>query len=262
MNPTPLFRRIGSAVFLFFSEVGSISLLLSQIVKHSIYAFRHRHLVIEQMVRIGVESLPLITVMSIFTGAVSSWQASYQFQSVIPGMATTNYLGAAVSAAILIELSPVLTGIVISGRAGASIAAELGTMKVTEQIDALETLAIDPVGFLALPRFTAGWCMLPVLVVYSYVIAHIGAYAVAFLLLGVSTTKFFTSVQQFFMIRNVFGGLIKALVFGGGTALIGCSIGFRTEGGAEGVGRSTIKAFVMSAAFILVADFILATILF
>jgi phospholipid/cholesterol/gamma-HCH transport system permease protein len=214
------------------------------------------------MHKIGVQSIPLITVMSIFTGAVSSWQAAYQFKSFMSGISTTNFLGAAVSAAIFIELSPVLTGIVIAGRAGASIAAELGSMRVTEQIDALETLSIDPVRYLAAPRVTAGWTMLPMLVVYSYCIAHLGAYAVAGLLLGISSQKFFGSVQRYFLLYNVFSGMVKAVVFGGGTALIGCSIGFRTEGGAEGVGHATIKAFVFSSAFILIADYILAVILF
>jgi phospholipid/cholesterol/gamma-HCH transport system permease protein len=257
-----LSRRVGQSVLNFFSEIGILTILLVQIVRSSGCILKNRKLVTEQMVRIGVESLPLITVMSIFTGAVSSWQAAYQFKGILPGASTYDFLGAAVSAAILIELSPVLTGIVISGRTGASIAAELGTMKVTEQIDALETLAIDPVRYLAVPRFTAGWAMLPVLVIYSYWIAHIGACAVAYFQLGISVQKFFSSVQQYFLVHNVISGLIKSAVFGGGTALIGCSVGFHTEGGAEGVGQSTIKAFVISAAFILIADFILATILF
>jgi phospholipid/cholesterol/gamma-HCH transport system permease protein len=257
-----LLQRIGRAVIGFFKEMGIFSILLFQIWKNSGYVFKNRRLVIEQMVRIGVESLPLITVMSIFTGAVASWQAAYQFKAILPGSTTYDFLGAAVSAAIFIELSPVLTGIVIAGRTGASIAAEVGTMKVTEQIDALETLAIDPVRFLAVPRFTAGWCMLPILVIYSYWIAHLGAYAVAYFMLNISGSKFFSSVQKYFLIRNVIGGLVKSCAFGGGTALIGCAVGFHTEGGAEGVGQSTIKAFVISAAFILIGDFILATILF
>lgn len=253
---------VGSTFLDFFSQMGNFTILFFQVLINTSYILRSRRLLIEQMVRIGVESLPLITVMSVFTGAVSSWQGAYQFESVIPGADTSGFLGAAVSAALFIELCPVLTGIVNAGRAGASIAAEIGTMKVTEQIDALETLAISPVRYLAVPRFTAGWMMLPVLVIYSYFVAHLGAYLVAFLLLGVSSARFFGSVQKYFLTYNVIAGLIKATVFGGGTALIGCGIGFATEGGAEGVGRSTIKAFVFSAAFILVGDFVLATILF
>jgi phospholipid/cholesterol/gamma-HCH transport system permease protein len=255
-------RRVGGRILGFFRTLGAFSILLGQVFRHTDGVLRNRRLTVEQMVRIGVDSIPLITVMSVFTGAVSAWQASYQFKGILPGATTTDFLGAAVSAAILIELSPVLTGIVISGRTGASIAAELGSMKVTEQIDALETLAIDPVRFLAVPRFTAGWFMMPVLVVYSYWIAHFGAFAVAYFMLGVSAPKFFNSVQNYFIVKNVIGGLIKAAVFGGGTALIGCGVGFSTEGGAEGVGQATIRAFVYSAAFILVADFVLATILF
>lgn len=221
---------------------------------------KYKSLVLKQMYRIGVGSLPLVTVVSLFTGAVSSWQAVYQFRGV--GINSMDFLGAAVSAAIFIELSPVLTGLVSAGRMGASIAAELGTMRVTEQIDALETLAIDPVRYLALTRFTAGWTMLPILVIYSNLLAHFGAYIVAHFLRDVSTASFFNSVQRHFLVHNVFSGLIKAVTFGGGTALIGCSIGFKTEGGAEGVGSATIKAFVYSSAFILIADYILAILLF
>ncbi len=258
----PVSRTVGGKIIGFFRELGAFSILLGQVFRHTPGIIRNRRLTTEQMLRIGVDSLPLITVMSIFTGAVAAWQASYQFQGILPGAATTDFLGAAVSAALLIELSPVLTGIVISGRTGASIAAELGSMRVTEQIDALETLAIDPVRFLAVPRFTAGWFMMPFLVIYSYWIAHFGAFAVAFFMLDVSGPKFFNSVQEHFHLQNVIGGLVKAAVFGGGTALIGCGVGFTADGGAEGVGKATIRSFVLSAAFILIADFVLATILF
>jgi phospholipid/cholesterol/gamma-HCH transport system permease protein len=256
------FFWIGDRIISFFREMGYMAIMLFRILRGTVYIFQHRHLVLKQMLKIGVNSLPLVSVVSIFTGAVASWQAAYQFEGFAPGMSTYDFLGAAVSYAIFIELSPVLTGLVIAGRVGASIAAELGTMRVTEQIDALETLAIDPINYLAAPRFTAGWVMLPILVIYSYLIAHIGAGVVALLLLGVSSTTFFSSVQRYFLVYNVFSGIVKALFFGGGTALVGCSIGFRTEGGAEGVGHATIKAFVFSSAFILISDYILAVILF
>jgi len=254
------FRKIGQSILLFLSEIGSLTILFIHIFWSSFSILKYKSLVVKQMYRIGVGSLPLVTVVSVFTGAVSSWQAVYQFRGV--GINSVDFLGAAVSAAIFIELSPVLTGLVSAGRMGASIAAELGTMRVTEQIDALETLAIDPVRYLALTRFTAGWTMLPILVIYSNLLAHFGAYIVAHFLRDVSTSAFFNSVQRHFLVHNVFSGLIKAVTFGGGTALIGCSIGFKTEGGAEGVGSTTIKAFVYSSAFILIADYILAILLF
>jgi len=253
---------IGQKVFSFFYEIGTMSVLFYRILGNTKHIFRDRHLILNQMHKIGVSSLPLVTIVSIFTGAVSSWQAAYQLKGVLGGMVSLNFLGAGVSAAILIELSPVLVGIVLAGRVGASIAAELGTMRVTEQIDALETLAIDPVRYLAVPRFTAGYTMLPILVIYSNFVAHIGAYAVAVFLLDISTAAFFGSIKAHFLLYNVFCGLIKAFVFGGGTALIGCTIGFRTMGGAEGVGKATIKAFVYSSAFILTADYVLAMVLF
>jgi phospholipid/cholesterol/gamma-HCH transport system permease protein len=156
----------------------------------------------------------------------------------------------------------VLTGIVIAGRIGASIAAELGTMKVTEQIDALETMAINPVRYLAMPRFFASITMIPILVVFANSIAVLGAYIVSNYFLGVSFAVFFQSVKRFFLINDLFAGLLKAMFFGGVTALIGCHIGFRTEGGAEGVGLSTIRSFVLSATLILILDYLLWMLLF
>ncbi len=257
-----LLRWIGQRTVAFFREMGTVFILLYRILIAMPSIFRDHHLVLKQMLEAGVNSLPLVSVVSIFTGAVSAWQAAYQMEGLMGGLVSMNYLGSGVSAAIFIELSPVLVAIVIAGRVGASIAAELGTMRVTEQIDALEALAIDPIRYLAVPRFIAGWTMLPMLVVYSYWVAHLGAYVVAHFLLDVSTSTFFGSVQRNFSIYNLFSGLVKSFVFGGGTALIGCSIGFSTIGGAEGVGKATIKAFVFSSAFILIGDYVLAMILF
>lgn len=260
MNLLKFFENIGSGIFSFFKEIGFLAVLSFRIFRGMSFSAYNKKLILEQMLKIGVNSLPLVSVVSIFTGAVSAWQAAYQFRAF--GLVSLDIIGGATSAAILIELAPVLTGIVLAGRVGASIAAELGTMKVTEQISALETLAIEPVRFLAAPRFIAGLIMMPVLVIYSNFVAHFGAFLVGYLMLDISAAVFFSSVQKYFLVYNVFSGLIKAVVFGGGTALIGCSIGFRTKGGAEGVGSSTIKAFVLSAAFILVSDYIIAIILF
>ncbi len=251
-------RLFGRHVLDFIETSGGMFLLLGQIILESKSIIRDRRLILEQMELIGVRSLPLVLITSLFTGAVSSWQAAYQFE----GFVSMSVLGGATSLAIFIELGPVLTALVLAGRVGASIAAELGTMKVTEQIDALESLAISPVRYLAMPRYWASITMLPILTIFSEFIALMGAFIVANQLLGVSTAMFFDSVQQFFRLRNVFGGLAKALAFGGTIAIVGCYVGFRTYGGAEGVGRSTIEAFVLSAALILVNDYILATIIF
>lgn len=206
----------------------------------------------------GVHSLPLVAVTSVFTGAVTSVQAAYQFADLL----SLRYLGSAVGKAVVIELGPVLTALVVAGRVGAAIAAELGTMKVTEQIDALETLAIDPVKYLAVPRFTAGLIMLPILVIFADFIAILGGWAVAVLFLDVSSHMFLSSLKRFFYLTDLSAGLAKAFIFGSIIALVGCYQGFRTEGGAEGVGRSTTKAVVIASVSILISDYIIASIIF
>ena len=202
--------------------------------------------------------MPLVTIIAVFTGAVSAWQAAYQLKGIAP----LSFLGGSTSRAIITELGPVLTGIVIAGRVGASIAAELGTMKVTEQIDALETMAINPVRYLAMPRFLAAVIMLPLLVVYADTIAVFGAYIVSNYFLGVSFAVFFLSVKRLFIFSDLIAGLVKTVFFGGVTALLGCHIGFKTEGGAEGVGMSTIRSFVLSSALILILDYFLWMLIF
>jgi phospholipid/cholesterol/gamma-HCH transport system permease protein len=210
------------------------------------------------MEHIGTDSLPLVVVIGFFTGMVSAWQAAYQFK----GLITNSFLGSAVSRAIFLELGPVLTAIVIAGRVGASIAAELGTMKVSEEIDALESLAISPIRFLSTPRVVAAFLMMPVLVIFANLIALGGALIVSNFFLGITAKIFFDSVRRFFHVKDVLGGLFKSLVFGGVTALIGVHVGFRTEGGAEGVGLATIRSFVLSSAMVLIMDYVLWTVIF
>ncbi len=162
----------------------------------------------------------------------------------------------------MIELGPVLTALIVGGRVGASIAAELGTMRVTEQIDALEAMAIDPVRYLVVPRVVAAVIMLPVLTVLSNAIAIYGSYVVAVTTVGVSTHTFVVSLQQFFFLKDLWSGLIKSVFFGAVIAWMGCYHGFRTEGGAEGVGVATTRAVVASCVQVLIIDYVLANVLF
>ena len=157
---------------------------------------------------------------------------------------------------------PVLTAIVIAGRVGASIAAEIGTMRVTEQIDALESLAISPARYLALPRIVAAVVMMPLLVIFANAIALAGAFVVSSFFLDISSQTFFDSVQRFFHVKDIMGGLVKALFFGGVTALLGVHVGMNASGGAEGVGNATIRSFVLSSAMVLILDYTLWTIIF
>ncbi len=250
--------RLGRRTMNFVAEIGQIGLLQLNIFRNMHRLFRDRRLVIEQMEHIGVGSLPLVLIIGLFTGMVSSWQAAYQFQ----GMISFSLIGGAVSRAIFIELGPVLSAIVVAGRVGASIAAELGTMKVTEQIDALESMAINPVRYLAMPRFLAAVLMMPVLVTFANAIALLGAFLVANFFLGLNAPTFFGSVQRFFETKDIISGLVKSVAFGGVTAILGCHIGFATAGGAEGVGRATIRAFVLSSAMILILDYTLWMVIF
>jgi phospholipid/cholesterol/gamma-HCH transport system permease protein len=248
-----LLQKLGKATLKVVTEIGQVAVLFWEIIKSFKMIPRSRNIIFYQMEHIGVNSLPLVTIIAVFTGAVSAWQAAYQLK----GLAPLSFLGGSTSRAIITELGPVLTGIVIAGRVGASIAAELGTMKVTEQIDALETMAISPVRYLAMPRFLAAIIMLPLLVVYADTIAVFGAFIVSNYFLGVSFAVFFFSVKRLFVFSDLIAGLVKTVFFGGVTALLGCHIGFRTEGGAEGVGLSTIRSFVLSSALILILDYFL-----
>ena len=255
---TKILQKIGEKVINFFSELGQVTILLISAIKSLRHLTKSKSEVLYQMEHIGVGSLPLVLIIAVFTGAVAAWQAAYQLSGVAP----MSLLGGTTSRAIITELGPVLTGIVIAGRVGASIAAELGTMKVTEQIDALEIMAIPPVRFLAMPRIIASVFMMPVLVVFANVISVMGAFLVSKYFIGVSFSVFFTSVKKFFIFSDFTAGLFKTVVFGGVTALLGCHIGFHTSGGAEGVGQATIKSFVMSAAMILILDYFLWMLIF
>jgi phospholipid/cholesterol/gamma-HCH transport system permease protein len=250
--------RLGRGTIAFLQEVGEVGSLLASIIRNMNRIVRDRGLVIEQMAHIGVGSLPLVLIIGFFTGMVSAWQAAYQFK----GMISFSLIGGAVSRAIFIELGPVLCAIVVAGRVGASIAAELGTMKVTEQIDALESLGIDPVRYLAMPRFIGAVIMMPILVIFANAIALLGAFLVANFFLDLTSQVFFDSVKHFFQSKDLISGLIKSIVFGGLTALIGCHIGFKTSGGAEGVGLATIRSFVLSSALILIFDYLLWMMIF
>lgn len=249
---------LGRRTINFVQQTGIIFILFLKSFRYLNKLWSSRHLVINQMMEVGVNSIPLVLFVGIFAGAVASVQTAYQLKGYI----SYNYLGAATSVAIFIELGPVLTGLVIAGRVGASIAAEIGTMKVTEQIDALQSLAIDPIRYLAMPRIFSGFVMLPLLTIFADFIGIMGAYVVAWINLDLPPETFFGSVKEFFSVLNVMSGLIKAFFFGGITAIIGCYVGFETEGGAEGVGKSTIRAFVLSSALILLNDYIISVILF
>ncbi|MCC6476602.1 ABC transporter permease [bacterium] len=231
---------------------------MGRVIRESGAVVSRRHLFFRECVRLGIDSLPLVLIVGAFTGAVSGWQGHYQLEGYLP----FDLIGPATFKAIVLELGPVLTALIIAGRVSASIAAELGSMKVTEQIDALESMAISSTRYLAVPRIAAMTFMMPILVAQANFVALMGAAFVLTMILNLTSTQFWGLIPNFFYIYDVFSGLLKAFFFGLSSSMIGCYIGFRTTGGAEGVGAATITAFVWSCLAILILDFLLAMMLF
>jgi phospholipid/cholesterol/gamma-HCH transport system permease protein len=207
-------------------------------------------LLVTHMARLGVASLPIALFIAAFTGIVLALQASYTFTGAIP----LYFVGVLVGKTIILELGPVLTGLALAGRVGANIAAEIGTMRVTEQIDALETLGFDPYSYLVVPRVLAGIIMFPVVVAFANAVGILGGWVSAINLLDMSTAEFVRGLRLFFDPFDVQYSLIKASSFGLAVTLIGCYFGFTTMGGAAAVGRSTTQAVVVSSMLILVLD--------
>lgn len=210
-----------------------------------------------QMVRVGVESVPVVFLTTMFTGmvfALETWSGFHRVHA-------ENFVGSAVALSMLRELSPVLVGLMVTGRVGSSMAAEIGTMRVTEQIDALKALATDPVQYLFVPRVIAGLVMLPFLVVLGDALGIGGGYIVAVKLLGTNPVVYKQNTFQFIDMEDLWSGVLKAAVFGLILTLTGCVRGYYTSGGAEGVGRSTTQAVVSASLIILLADFFLTKLL-
>ena len=251
-------RLTGRKLVNFIMHVGRIVLLAVDMLKTTPQVFHNPRLTLEQMVEVGVRSLPLVFVVSIFSGATMAWQAKYQLE----GLVNTSMIGTAVAKAIILEFGPVLTAFIVAGRVGSSIAAELATMRVTEQIDALVTMSVDPVRYLILPRVTAGIVMVPILVALSFFFGIVGGYVTAVYAGNISGPKFVEGVHWFFYVRDVAAGLFKAYIFGAITSFMGCYFGFIAKGGAEGVGEAAIRSFASSAVLILVADFLVAFVAF
>lgn len=238
--------------------LGRIVLLFYSILKGTVKPPLDTRNIIRQMLEIGVNSLPVVLITAVFTGMVLALQSFTGFKR----FGAEGLVGSVVALSMTRELGPVLTGLIVTGRAGAAMAAELGTMRVTEQIDALETLATNPVKYLVVPRFLSGMIMLPALTVITDIIGIIGGYFVTVILLGTSSRSYMRATWDFLQLQDIYSGLIKACFFGAAFALISCYKGFYTRGGAEGVGRATTGAVVYSSMTILVSDYFLSAWLF
>jgi phospholipid/cholesterol/gamma-HCH transport system permease protein len=255
---TAILTSLGARTLDALANAGRGAMLLLEIILQLPYMWRMRKEITEQMHIVAVGSLPLVITTSIFVGAVTAVQAVYQMQAYVP----MRFLGTIISKSVMIELGPVLVALVVGGRLCANYAAELGTMKVTEQIDALEMLAIDPMRHLAMPRFVATFLMVPVITVFAIAIAIVSGYLISVGTMDVTISTFKEGLLAFFESRDLFSGLIKSFFFGAIIALSGLYFGLNTKGGAEGVGNATMMAVVGSCLSVLVADYLLAILLF
>jgi len=213
---------------------------------------------LRQMEVVGVNSTFVVLLTGLFTGMVLALQSYNGFAR----FGAESLVGTVVALSVLRELGPVLAGLMVTARAGSLMAAELGTMRVTEQIDALYTMAVNPTHFLLVPRVVATIITLPMLVILSDFIGILGGYLVAVKLLGINSTLYINKTIQFVTFSDMANGLIKSAVFGLVLSVVSCSFGFRARGGAAGVGRATTQAVVYSSVLILVADYILTPLLF
>jgi phospholipid/cholesterol/gamma-HCH transport system permease protein len=239
-------------------KLGQYGLLLYRALRSS-YEFRtYKKNLVSELVKIGYESLPIVLLTGVFTGAVMTLQTAYQLETAfIP----RSIIGAIVSESILIELAAVITSLVLAGKVGARIATELGTMRVSEQIDALESMGFNSASFLVIPRVLAGLIMFPVLYVVASFAGIAGGIVAGFMSGALPAADFMEGARAFFFPWDVSFGLLKAFVFGYVITSISCFKGYYASGGAEGVGTSTTQATVLSCIFVLFADFMLAAII-
>ncbi len=251
-------RFLGKNVVGLADHLGKLTLLFFQII---FWMFRRPFdfkNINKQMNEVGVNSLVVASLTSISVGMVMAMQTGAASKNILN---EPLYVGTAVGFSIVKELGPVLTAIVISGRVGAAITAELGTMRVTEQIDALYTLGANPVKYLIVPRFLACVIMVPILTIYSNILGILGGLFISVYKLAIPATRYYHDIVDFMRTNDIIHGLIKCFVFGIIIALISCYKGFTTEGGAEGVGKATTQSVVLSMVLILVSDTFLTNIL-
>ena len=214
--------------------------------------------VFQQMAHLGVDSLPIISLTLLFAGAVMTLQIT----DVLITYGAQSTVGGLMAVAMGRELGPILVGVVLAGRVGAAITAEIGTMKVTEQIDALRVMAVDPVGYLVVPRVVACMIMVPILAFYGVVIGIAGGYFVATAIKGLAPSTYLDSIQMFSTISDFTLGLMKSSVFGAVIALVGAYKGMETKMGAEAVGFSTTSSVVTSIILVFVLNYFLSTLLY
>lgn len=255
MNPL---ASLGRGTLDLCAEVGRLSVFVKDALVHVVLPPVHLRQILEQMLRIGYNSLPVVGLTAFFTGGVLAlqiWIGGTRFNA-------ESIVASIVALGITRELGPVLAGLMVAGRVSAAIAAEIGTMRVTEQIDALVTLSTNPFKYLVAPRIIAAVISLPLLVAIADTIGIMGGYIVGTQSLGFNSAVYIKNTVDFLEFGDIFSGLVKAAVFGFIIALMGCYHGYYSRGGAQGVGRATTNAVVSASILILAANYVLTSTLF
>lgn len=252
-----LLAWLGAGLLDALSEAGRMGLLFFEALWWGVRPPWRLRLYFRQMEFVGVNSLFVVMLTSLFTGMVLALQTYYAFRL----FSAETLVGATVALSMTRELGPVITALMVTGRAGSSIAAEIGTMRVTEQVDALTVMAINPVQYLVAPRVVAGLVMLPLLTVVSDFVGIVGGYLIGVKLLGINGGIFMNRIYELVKLEDLYNGLAKAAVFGVIMTLVGCYKGFYTTGGAEGVGRATTQSVVLASVLILASDYVLTSLM-
>src|SRR5690606_38650160 len=254
----PVLQPVGRALLSGLAATGRISLFSMRAVSHCVRPPSYPRLILRQMIEIGYYSLPVVGLTAIFTGMVLALQsftgfARFSAEAAIPNVVVIS---------ITRELGPVLAGLMVAGRIGAAMAAEIGTMRVTEQIDALTTLSTNPMKYLVAPRLIAGVAMLPLLVLVADIIGVFGGYVVSIYKLGFNPGTYIRNTIEFVEPLDVISGLVKASVFGFLISLMGCHHGYQSRGGAQGVGAATTNAVVSASILILTFNYVITELFF
>jgi phospholipid/cholesterol/gamma-HCH transport system permease protein len=258
-----LIRKIGSTVLGGISYVGELSMLTARSAYFTfIGPFQGKHSRIQkavsQAMEAGVRALPILSLITFFIGLILALQAAYELKR----FGAMSFVASAVALSMTRELGPLITAVIVIGRSGSAFAAEIGTMKVTEEIDALETMAIDPVDFLVAPKFVAMIVMLPCLTIWANFMGILGGSLFGVLKADFTFQRYISASLEALFLRDVVTGLIKSFMFGVTITAVGCLEGFNTGGGAEQVGRSTTKAVVVSIFLVILVDLIFTMLFF
>ena len=247
------FQKVGESVLNLLESIGSFSIFSMQTIRWIFARPFDMKSLMYQLKEVGVKSIPVGTISSFFIGMVMALQLGVSMEKILQGVST--FMGGGIALALTRELAPVLTAVLLAGRVGSSMAAEVGTMKVTEQIDALSTLATNPVHYLSVPRFLASVISLPLITVMAILVGIIGGSLISYIRLDIPFNQYFENARTFLKPEDLISGVSKTFFFGAEIALISCFTGFRAQGGAEGVGQATIQAVVYSFMMIIISDY-------